>query len=84
MKFSYAIIYVENVEDTINFYQKAFNLKQYFLHESKQYAELDTGDTKLAFASNTLIESNDIKFVKNKLKNCAAGFEIAFVSEDVN
>lgn len=84
MKFAYTIIYVEDVENTIAFYQKAFNLQQKFFHESKQYAELNTGDITLAFASNTLAESNGVKFVKNNLENPAAGFEIALVSDDVN
>ncbi len=83
MKFGYTIIYVSDVESTINFYQKAFKLEQSFLHESKQYGELNTGDIKLAFASDSLAESNEIKFVKNDAKKEAAGFEIALVTNDV-
>lgn len=83
MKFGYTIIYVSDVEATINFYKKVFSLEQHFLHESKQYGELNTGDTKLAFASNSLAESNGITFVKNDAKKAAAGFEIAFITNDV-
>jgi lactoylglutathione lyase len=71
------------VEKTIKFYQDAFQLKQLFLHESKQYGELDTGNTKLAFASEALSESNGVGFVKNTSNKLAAGFEIALVCEDV-
>jgi uncharacterized glyoxalase superfamily protein PhnB len=84
MKFGYTIIYVSDVEATINFYQKAFNLEQSFLHESKQYGELNTGDTKLAFASDSLAQSNGVTFIKNDTKTDAAGFEIAFITKDVN
>jgi len=83
MKFVYTIIYVSDVEETLTFYKKAFDLEQHFLHESKQYAELNTGDTKLAFASNSLAELNGVEFTKNNLKDFAAGFEIALVSKDV-
>lgn len=83
MKFGYTIIYVSDVESTINFYQKAFKLEQSFLHESKQYGELNTGDIKLAFASDSLAESNGVKFVKNDAKKEPAGFEIALITNDV-
>ena len=83
MKFGYIIIYVDDVEATIDFYRKAFNLEQGFLHESKQYGELSTGDIKLAFASNFLAESNGVTFVRNDAKSEAPGFQIALVSEDV-
>ncbi len=83
MKFGYTIIYVDDVEKTVNFYQKAFNLDRLFLHESKQYAELNTGETKLAFASNVLAQSNGVEFVKNDLKNHPSGIEIALLSNNV-
>jgi lactoylglutathione lyase len=83
MKFGYTIIYVSDVESTLKFYQAAFNLKQHFLHENKQYGELNTGDTKIAFASNTCAESNGVTFIKNNINNPAAGFEIGLIAEDV-
>ncbi len=83
MKFGYTIIYVSDVEATIKFYQKAFKLEQGFLDESKQYGELTTGDVKLAFASDSLAESNGVKFTKNDVTKEAAGFEIALITSDV-
>ncbi len=83
MRFGYTIIYVSDVESTLNFYKDAFHLEQLFLHESKQYGELETGDTKLAFASDALAESNGVEFIKNELNNSAAGFEIALITDDV-
>lgn len=43
MKFSYTILYVKNVTESVAFYEKAFGLQQHFIHESGQYAEMETG-----------------------------------------
>ncbi len=83
MKFSYTIIYVKNVPETIDFYQKAFKLKLGFIHDSQQYAELDTGNTKLAFASEELAKSNGVDFELNTTEKLSPCFEIALTSEDV-
>lgn len=84
MHFGYTIIYVPDVESTLHFYQKVFNLKPHFLHDSKQYGELNTGDTKLAFASEVLSLSNGMKFTTNEAHKDAPGFEIALVTQDVD
>lgn len=84
MHFGYAIIYVSDVEATLSFYENAFNFKRHFIHESKQYGELATGETKLAFACESLSESNGVLFVNNRADSAkAAGFELAFVTEHV-
>jgi len=51
MKFGYTIIYVESVEETLVFYQRAFGFALKFLHESKAYGELAfvTDDVPAAF-----------------------------------
>ena len=48
MKLGYTIIYVPNVEASLAFFERAFGLKQKFLHESGTYGELDTGETTLS------------------------------------
>lgn len=58
MKFSYTILYVKDVVQSVAFYEEAFSLKQKFIHESKQYAEMETGGTTLVFASNELAKSH--------------------------
>jgi len=83
MQFGYTIIYVENVESTIKFYEQALGMQQKFLHESKQYGELNTGNTTLAFASESLAKTKCGVFVKNYRNHNPAGFEIAFVTDDV-
>ncbi len=85
MKFGYTIIYVSNVETTLAFYEQAFKLKKLFLHESLQYGELDTGDTKLAFASEALAELNGVNIINNRNNtDKVPGFEIALIADDVS
>lgn len=83
MRFGYTIIYVENVKSTIDFYQRAFSLPLLFIHESEHYAELDTGNTKLAFASNQMAEMNGLNIHPNTKNNLSAGIEIAFITDNV-
>ena len=47
--------YVENVPETLTFYERAFGLKRRMLHESGDYAELGTGTTSLSFSSLKLM-----------------------------
>ena len=42
----YTIMYVENVEQTLSFYERAFGLERGMVHESGDYGELVTGETK--------------------------------------
>jgi lactoylglutathione lyase len=84
MKFSYTILYLKDVVQSVAFYEKAFGLKQQFIHESKQYAEMETGGTTLAFASNELAKSNLPQgFQENSLLNLPAGIEVGFVTDDI-
>ena len=84
MRFGYAIAYVQQVERSVVFYERAFGLKRRFVDESGQYAEMETGETTLAFASNELGQSNlPGGFRENDPAEPPAGVEIAFVDEDV-
>lgn len=85
MKFGYTILYVEDVGRSVRFYEEAFGLERRFVHESGQYAEMETGGTALAFASNALGESNlPDGFRKNDPSEAPAGVEIALVTDDVS
>ncbi|MGN6670648.1 MAG: VOC family protein [Candidatus Nucleicultricaceae bacterium] len=84
MKFGYTIIYVSNVLATVDFYQRAFSLKLKFLHESNQYGEMETGETILAFASEALAHMNDLQIRPNRVHEVPSGFELAFVTNDVD
>jgi lactoylglutathione lyase len=84
MKFAYTILYVKDVAQAIAFYDRAFGLKQRFIDESSQYAEMETGATTLAFAANELAHSNLPEgFQENRLSKPPAGIEVGFVTEDV-
>jgi uncharacterized glyoxalase superfamily protein PhnB len=68
----------------VTFYQQAFGLTMRFSNDDNSYAEMETGATTLAFASNELSRSHFAEgFRENKLAELAAGIEIAFVTPDV-
>jgi catechol 2,3-dioxygenase-like lactoylglutathione lyase family enzyme len=84
MKFGYTILYVKDVPRSVAFYEDAFGLGRRFVHEAGLYAEMDTGATTLAFAANGLAKSNlPCGFEENHPSQPPAGFEIAFVTDDV-
>ena len=82
MKFGYTILYVKDVEKTVAFYESAFGLKRKFVHESG-YGEMDTGETKLAFASVELATSNGVPFVPANPEGPSPAVEVALVTQDV-
>lgn len=82
MKLGYTIIYVADVLATITFYESAFGLRRRFVDEGNRYAELETGPTILAFATEAMAELNDLAIRPNRKADVAAGFEIAFVTDD--
>lgn len=81
MIFRYTILYVDDVPATLDFYERAFAFKRCFLHESGDYGELSTGETKLAFSSTSLMR----QLGKNPKapRSDAPTFEIAFETNDV-
>ena len=84
MQLGYTIIYVDSVENTLEFYKRAFNLKIKFLHESKDYGELETGSTTLAFASKEVVQFNQMDdYLKVSQKDKQKSFEIVFVTDEV-
>jgi lactoylglutathione lyase len=84
MKFAYTIVYVKDVEATLNFYEKAFGCTIRFFHENKQYGELETESTTLGFASEESGRKYMGEFQPNDPQNSLpAGFEIAFSTDDV-
>jgi lactoylglutathione lyase len=83
MKLGYTIIYVEHVPSTVAFYETAFGLNCSFIHESNIYAEMETGETILAFAGNEAAEMNGLAIVPNVPANAAAGWEICFLTDEV-
>ena len=80
MKLNYVIIYVADAVKATEFYEKAFGLKTKFIHESNMYAEIESGETTLAFANNEMMKMNTGIEPLEGGKNC---FEVAFTTNDV-
>jgi lactoylglutathione lyase len=83
MKFAYTLLYVDDVELTMNFYAEAFGLEKGFLHESKQYGEMITGSTKLGFVDHQTAGAHGFQYRKLSKDEQAPGIEVGFVSDDV-
>ena len=84
MQYAYTIIYVENVVETIEFYQKAFGFEKKFLTPENDYGELVSGETTIAFASIELGNSNFKQgFEKIDKSKKPFGVEIAFTTENI-
>jgi lactoylglutathione lyase len=83
MKLGYVIIYVPDVAAAVAFYETAFGLKRRFVHESHQYAEMETGATALAFVDQAFVAGFVPPFHPNVAAGKPAGVEIALVSDDV-
>src|SRR3954451_23023959 len=84
MRFGYTILYVRDVAASLEFYERAFGQKRRLLHESGQYAELETGSTTLAFASRELAADNLPEGASATADDVPPTvFEVCFVSDDV-
>lgn len=81
MIFRYTIFYVDDVSATLDFFERAFGFQRGFLHESGDYGELNTGETKLAFSSTALMRQLDKKPAAPTAG--APTFEIAFEADNV-
>ena len=80
--------FVEDVPQTVNFYQTAFGLNLRYLHPSTGYAELETGETLLAFVSEEFIEGADLlggsAIQPNRHDMAPIAAMIAFVTADMD
>lgn len=76
MEFKYAVVFVEDVTKTMEFYEKAFGLTRDFVYGNKKYGQMKTGDTILSFAS---LEYSPMKMEKG---NCSV--TLSFRSKNVD
>lgn len=84
MKYSYSILYVDNVPETIEFYEKAFGFQRKLITPEKDYGELISGETTISFASIELGNSNFKNgFQKSSLSNKPFGIELAFTTKNI-
>lgn len=84
IKFAYTILYVKDVEKSIDFYEKAFGFSRKFVTPENDYGELLVGETTLSFCSLNLAKSN-LKdgFIESSLTNKPFGIEIGFTTDNV-
>lgn len=81
MRLAYTILYVDDVTETLAFYERAFGLARRILVEGGDFGELETGATTLAFASLGLIRQLGKHPGRPEPERPA--FEIAFTTEEV-
>lgn len=84
MRFAYTILYVDNVLQTIAFYEKAFGFSRKFITPENDYGELNSGETTIAFAVNELASAN----LKNGFEPVSTakkpfGVELAFTTDNI-
>lgn len=82
----YVILYVNDVAASLAFYEKAFGFARRFFHDDngKAYGELETGATRLAFASIVLAREHlKQEVVAASPDKAPLGVEIALTTTDV-
>jgi len=85
VKFGYAISYVPSVERSLSFFEDVFDMKRRFITDEKDYGELDTGGTVLAFATHDLGKSNfSGGYVSASDSEIPLGIEIALIMDSVD
>ena len=85
MRLGWVIVYVDEPPAAAAFYERTFGLRQEFVAPAGSYAQLDTGATKLAFASYEL----GAKTVAGGVRRAGAdgpppNVEITLVHDDVD
>lgn len=84
VKFGYTILYVENVEESIAFYENAFGFSRKFITPESDYGELSTGETTISFASKKLAGQNLKEgFIESNLNNKPFAIELGLIADDV-
>jgi lactoylglutathione lyase len=84
IKFAYTILYVKDVEKSIDFYEKAFGFLRKFVTPENDYGELLVGETTLSFCNLSLANSNfKDGFIESSLTNKPFGIEIGFTTDNV-
>ena len=77
----YVILIVDDLDRTLGFYTQVLGLR--LGHRSGEYAQLDTGTTRLGFYTRTAM-TQALGFSLTKPAADAAGFELGFKVADVD
>ena len=82
--YAYTILYVPDVPSAIFFYERAFGFQHMFITEEKDYGELLTGATTIAFVSQELAGRNLPKgFELSTPGGKPFGIELGITTDDV-
>jgi lactoylglutathione lyase len=82
MKFGYTIIFVEDVINAVEFYERAFDIQRAVV--TPNFAQMQTGEVSLAFGANQNERSElPIPFRENQVTQDPAGIQISFIAENV-
>jgi lactoylglutathione lyase len=80
-----AIVYVNDVVASLDFYEAFLGVPPHHVHDDGSYGELHHAGTRIGFAPNWLAERNlDSRFRTNDPAEAPAGFELYFVVDDVD
>jgi len=84
VKFGYTILYVEDVQKSIEFYENTFGFSRKFITPENDYGELSTGETTISFASKKLAAQN-LKdgFIESNLEDRPFAIELGFITDNV-
>lgn len=83
MKLGYVIVYVNNVEASLAFFENAFGLSRSFLSEGGEFGTLDTGTTALGFATHQVARTSVSQYVVAADSAVPLGMEVGLVTPDV-
>ena len=84
MEYAKTVIYVDDVEETLDFYYQAFSISTFDLDENGQYGELAINNGQIAFAAHPLAQSHfKQNYIRSQPKQPALGFELILRCDDV-
>lgn len=82
-RLAHIMIHVTDVAKTIHWYTELFGFKITFITPEKNYAELSTGSTTLAFSDEVLEVAKYGEFTHNRPEEVPAGFHLTLEVNDL-
>lgn len=84
IQFKHTILYVADVEKSIQFYEQVFGYACKFITPEKDYGEVNSGETVISFAVHALAKTNLSEgYQESKVEGKPFGIELGFITEDV-
>ena len=81
IQYAYTIMYVSDIEETVTFYEEAFGFTRKFITPEKDYGEIATGNTTIAFAIHSLAIANLPRgYETSNIKEKPFGIELGFTT----